>query len=88
MSLCLTVVSLWLQRLSDTASDAAAAASDKASAASGAPKRTYRSILDSLTSVRPTPSLRVHFCSSFSASGPIVCTILIIQLFIASCFQQ
>ena len=43
-----------VQRLTDAVSDSAAAAGNKASGLSGAPKRTYKSIIDSLTSVSVT----------------------------------
>ncbi len=45
-----------VQRLTDAASDSAAAAGNKASGLAGAPKRTYKSIIDSLTSVSLTSS--------------------------------
>lgn len=47
----LTCVFAIVQRLSDAVSDSAEAAGNKASGIAGAPKRTYKSILDSLTSV-------------------------------------
>jgi len=56
-TLCTESTLFVVQRLTDAASDTAAAAGDKASSLSGAPKRTYKSIIDSLTSVSVTSSL-------------------------------
>ena len=52
-----TCVFAIVQRLSDAVSDSAEAAGNKASGIAGAPKRTYKSILDSLTSVSFTLSM-------------------------------
>ena len=58
----LTFGTVCLQRLQDAVSDSAAAASDKASSVTGAPKRTYKSIVDSLTSVSQNTPSAVLLC--------------------------
>lgn len=60
-TLCIESTSPVVQRLTDAVSDSAAAAGNKASGITGAPKRTYKSIIDSLTSVSFSLPCDNHF---------------------------